>query len=391
MSVYSQYATGASFDVAVDESYDGLVGIYRMIEESARNEHAIFEHVIACDFAEAYVENGAMNESSLEAINEASLGEIWEKVKEFVKKMWEKILGIIQNLLVKIQSVFIRDGKELVRKYDKRILERMNTNKLSKMPVKYHRENKSSKAGISDSASLLKEDIITAVAVSKLGDAWDRECGLVMKADNFNAKKSDGDKDWKDVTDKVKDRDEVKPYTSDDIEDMKDDALSTLLGSSTDTKSFTKDLMDDVFEEYDEEGFTTEDYRFCKTTLEGFKKALNTIKKQETLAKKEYKEDMRKIEQIQKKFGKDLTKEHYKSSAALARAYASRAIQINNARNAVIGTMFAGITSVTKKMFAEARSLWIKAASYGGKAESTFLEAVQEVSDWEVEEMFEMN
>lgn len=387
MSVYSQYATGASADVAVDESYDGLVGIYRMIEESALNEHAIFEHVIACDFAEAYTNNGAMNESSLEAINEASMGEIWGKVKEFLKKMWEKILGIIKNLITKIQSVFIRDGKELVKKYDKQLLEKMNTSKLSKMPVKYKKLSSKSKTVDVNSADWFKNGITDVIDKSDLGKAYSAQ---VTAAKNFNGAVDSSTTKWADVDDKVKDKEDKKPYTTDAIQDFKDDALTAFLGSSTDTKSFASDLMEESFDDYDEEGFTTTDYTYCKEILENSKKVLNFLKKQETLAKKYYKDDIKDIEDIQKKHTKDLSSKDFTASAGWARVYASRAIQLNSARSAVVGTMFAGVTSVYKKAASEARSMWVKAASYGGKTESTFLEAVAEVSDWEVEEMFAM-
>lgn len=385
MSVYSQYAAGASNDVAVDESYSGLVGIYNMIEESALNEHAIFEHVIACDFAEAYTKNGVMTESAFEAINEASASEIWGKVKEFIKRMWEKILGIIKNLTTKIQSIFIRDGKELVKKYDKQLIEKMNTSKLNKMPVKYKKLSDKSKAVDVNSAEWFKAGITDVIGSSALGAAYAED---VAKARTNDLAAAGDQRKFSDISDDVKNKDKYKPHTADEIQELKDDALSAFLGTSTDTKSFNKDLMEESFDEIDEEGFGNTDYTYCKQILEESKKVLAFLKKQETAAKKMYNDDIKAINEIEKKHAKEVTNKNYSANAGFARIFASRAVQLNGARSAVLGTMFAGVTAVYKKAASEARAMWVKAASYGGKAEATLLEAVEEVSNWEVDEMF---
>ena len=72
MSTYSQYgANSFSDNIVANESYDGIVGAYTAVEENAVNEHRIFESIIGRDFTEAYVAAGALDESALEAVNEA--------------------------------------------------------------------------------------------------------------------------------------------------------------------------------------------------------------------------------------------------------------------------------------------------------------------------------
>lgn len=383
MSVYSQYAVGTSNDVAVDESYDGLVGIYRMIEESALNEHAIFEHVIACDFAEAYTENGVMTESSLEAINEASMGEIWGKVKEFVKKMWAKILGIIQNLITKIQSVFIRDGKELVKKFEKKVNSNFNGDKLDKMPVKFMKLNKD---------DLNKTEVVNIVSTntSKLGAAYINNSKYAGNMDaDIEAGKGDNKTEWKDLPEETKEI--FKSFTTEKLDELKNDALGKILGDNktTDSKTFAKDMMETYLTEVNKEGLTKEDIDYCKGILENSKEILSTLKREESKAKQQFKNDIKDIEAIEKKYS-DRSGKTYSAQAGKARGAATRAIQVNSARSNVLGTAYAGITKVYKKAASDARSMWVKAASYGGKAEATLLEAVAEVSDYEVEEMFAM-
>ena len=123
MAVYSQFASG-SFDgeaIVANESYVGAIGAYQMMEESSMNQHAIFEHVLGCDFVEAQANFGYVSESTYEAINEASGEGIFSKVIAFFKKMIEKIKGIIQNMINKVKAVFTKDGKKLVSKFEKTI------------------------------------------------------------------------------------------------------------------------------------------------------------------------------------------------------------------------------------------------------------------------------
>ena len=64
MSVYSQYAIGSTGgeSIGVNEDYVGALGAFQMMEETAINTHAIFEHVLGCDFAEAQCSHGFITE-----------------------------------------------------------------------------------------------------------------------------------------------------------------------------------------------------------------------------------------------------------------------------------------------------------------------------------------
>ena len=120
MGVYSHYANSiASATVAADESYQGAAGAYQMIEDGEINSYTIFESVIGRDFAEAGNMHGFVNESDISAINEASASGIWEAVVNFVQKIWAKIKGILESIKTKIQGTFIKDGKALIKKYEK--------------------------------------------------------------------------------------------------------------------------------------------------------------------------------------------------------------------------------------------------------------------------------
>ena len=140
MGVYSQYSntvSGMGNTVVADESYVGAIGAYQMIEESEINSYNIFESVIGRDFAEAGNNIGAITESDMEAINEASASGVWQNVVSFVQKIWEKIKGILNSIKTKIQGTLTKDGKALYKKYEKTINSKLNNGQLSDFKFKW--------------------------------------------------------------------------------------------------------------------------------------------------------------------------------------------------------------------------------------------------------------
>ena len=141
MGTFSQYAmTGATSlgePIVANESYIGAIGAYECMEESCRNDRAIFEHVLGCDFAEAMANHGAITESDFDVLNEASGTGIFSKVIEFFRKLGEKIKGIIQNAIDKITAMCTKDGKELYNKFKKQINEKMSDGTYSPDHFKY--------------------------------------------------------------------------------------------------------------------------------------------------------------------------------------------------------------------------------------------------------------
>ena len=122
MGVYSLNRTTLSgideSQIIADESYAGVAGCYQCMIDMEKNNHMIFESTIQTDFLEAsYIHEG----KDITALNEARVGDIFEKIKAFIKKIWEKIKGIFQNFIKRLDTVIIRDNKELVKKYQKEV------------------------------------------------------------------------------------------------------------------------------------------------------------------------------------------------------------------------------------------------------------------------------
>lgn len=121
MGVYSNNRTNLNdVDVVANENYiGGGLGNYQMMIDNARNELTLFESVIKSDIEEVMaVQEGA----DVEPLMEASLTGMGERVKAFVMKVWEKVKGLFQTFMTKIQSVVMTDNKKFVKKFEKQIL-----------------------------------------------------------------------------------------------------------------------------------------------------------------------------------------------------------------------------------------------------------------------------
>ena len=424
MGVYSQYNTMSGNTVAANEAYEGAVGAYQMIEESEINSYNIFESVIGRDFAETLnsFDESAITESDMMAINEASAEGIWGKVVAFVQKIWEKIKGILNSIKTKIQSVFIRDGKELYNKYKKTINDKINNGKLSSFKFKWKefQENKSigTAFGTNTKDLLNESDIINEMKwnlthAKTLKDSHsanqkttrvirDRNPNSSDDADSLTAKGgvvdySNKGEDIAKVNDTSEDKGlrNIRPYTTDETTDMLEKALGELCGqTSTTVKEFPKEFHDSIFKEEEEEDNISKRLTDIESALQNGKKILDGITKAEKETDrsfKTYKTDAENIKKAMQKANSD--KSTQSTFAAAANRTAGRTTTCLNLISKASGMLFSAATSCTKEYLKQCRSVYIKAAAYNQKKapyeeSATLLEAMADVSDYEVEEMF---
>ena len=383
MSTYSQYgANSFSDNIVANESYDGIVGAYTAVEENAVNEHRIFESIIGRDFTEAYVAAGALDESALEAVNEASLGGIWEKVKAFFKKMAEKIAGVIKSIKDRIVIAFTRDGKELVRKYDKQIVRKINDRKMTHFTYTFYSDFNDTLKG----ASNISTEIENLVNKSKAKETLDSEFEAAEAAygdKGANLKKGDAASQEKDA---------YKTFTEDQLNDMKEEAYGTCCGDSsvTNRKELIDLLTKEVKEKADEtEGLDSSGYAKIKSVLTDGQKYIKSLENAESKVKKLYKKTIKECEDMQREANKTKSNTDYKENAAKVNMHASNAIRLGNILTTVATDLLTAHTSQAQMIYKNARSIFTRAATYGGKDEAAFMEAVSQVSDYEADQIFE--
>ena len=119
MGIYStnRYGSVSDFDVVAAEGYNGEIGAAIAMIEGYQNDMALFNGVIATDFQEAAMIHEGASEAEVYVLQEGALKGAWEKLKEFFKKLIEKIKGIFHAFIVKMESVFMKDSKEFYKKH----------------------------------------------------------------------------------------------------------------------------------------------------------------------------------------------------------------------------------------------------------------------------------
>lgn len=400
MGVYSQYAASVAESSVgfADESYAGVAGAYRMMEESAINSHSIFEAVIGRDYVEAYnaINPSIVSESDLEAVNEASIGEIWGKVVAFVQKLWQKLLGILKSIKDRVAAVFVRDGKELVNKYKKDILKKVtNGDFTDKFKFKW-KETKNK------SADYLGTGLQILLSSSEAGSELSTNFNNAEKSksehdagNGIDASTADGRENIAKINDTSEDKGlpGIRPYTSDEITTMTEKTLGQIIKSNSDVskKDFPKEFHDMWFEDEDEKDNFSAKMDDIIDTLNGAKQGFKDIEKAEKTVNNHFKDFRKKSENISKEMSKLAGKDANTDWAATANRQASRAITCLNVISTCSTATISAWTACFKEEVKQARAVWIKAATWRKTAttESTLLEAVEQVSDFEVEQMFD--
>ena len=109
-----------------DLSYSGPNAANKIIAEMVANDTAFFDAIIVNDIHEACLVN-AINEGAshlepeLYALQEATTGGIFVKIREFLMSIWKKISGLIMAFINKISGQVTTDNKKLVKKFEKQI------------------------------------------------------------------------------------------------------------------------------------------------------------------------------------------------------------------------------------------------------------------------------
>jgi hypothetical protein len=345
--------------IVANENYTNTIDAELILIESHQNDMAIFEAVLANDFAEAVAMNeGTLLESELSAITEGSVGDFFNKIKEFLKKVWEKIKGIFKAFMVKLTSVITKDNKEFVNKYKADVLKK----DLSKMKYKYAKP-------IPGAAITVKDDVDEALINSLKG----------------------------------KSAEEVNKIVEDRVEDDKllEDLLSASIGDkSTSAADYAKDAHEHLYEDVEEEeGLPTSLLSTIISELTTAKDSIKKVTDEQKRIDKIFSDKIKNVERRQKeivagysdiKDDKMKAANKAKQDNKMAQANAEyKIVQVfQNAATKAVAAELEGVKYGIKQF----RAIFAKAAAYNPKAknESAVLEeAVYEAAEYEVESLFD--
>ena len=111
------------------------------VEESCYNEVLSLETafvasgIIEASCCEAYVTNpSSSNYSKMTVTMEASLKELWDKIKAFFKRIWNKVVSWFNKLKMYVFSIFM-NGEKFIKKYKSEIEAKLST--LNSRELKY--------------------------------------------------------------------------------------------------------------------------------------------------------------------------------------------------------------------------------------------------------------
>ena len=112
--------TDYASQIPANEAYDAAFGCAHIIADCAANDKALFEAAILSDMQEVR----AVQEG-VEVVTEGALSNVIKKIVEMFKKLLAKIKGIFAAFIAKLNGAF-KNGKELVKKYEKQIIKFSN-------------------------------------------------------------------------------------------------------------------------------------------------------------------------------------------------------------------------------------------------------------------------
>lgn len=125
MGIYtSNRYFGEAYDYAAEipanEAYDAAFGCAHIMADNQANDMALFESAIYSDMAEVM----SLQEGT-QVVNENAFSNVIKKIVEMFKKLLAKIKGIFNAFLAKLAGAF-KNGKDLVKKYEKQIIKYSN-------------------------------------------------------------------------------------------------------------------------------------------------------------------------------------------------------------------------------------------------------------------------
>ena len=106
--------------IPANEAYDAAFGCAHILADCQTNDMALFESAIFSDMQEVM----AVQEG-VQVVNENAFTNVIKKIVEMFKKLLAKIKGIFSAFFAKLNGAF-KNGKDLVKKYEKQIIKYSN-------------------------------------------------------------------------------------------------------------------------------------------------------------------------------------------------------------------------------------------------------------------------
>ena len=228
--------------IPANEAYDAAFGCAHIIADCQANDMALFESTIYSDM------NEVMSlQEGYQVVNENAFTNVIKKIVEMFKKLIAKIKGIFNAFIAKLGG-FAKNGKDLVKKYEKQILKYSNWKEFK---VKVRRP----KGKSTDIIGLINENI------KIVGNTLNNPARYTMNTTGAVDLSAAGGESSSTV-------EHYEKFLHDkDTEDIKDALLKLYVKAdkSYDYKDFSTELTDEIYE--DEEVWDGDDDKISSSSF----------------------------------------------------------------------------------------------------------------------------
>ena len=193
----------SNYTVEAAEGYSGGIGCQIAALEAAQTDFSFLTAFVESDAREIGMVREGAGVEEMHAMLEGAISDAWNKLKEWVKKIWEKIKGIFKAFIARLEDFMGKNGYAYFEKYRKVLYD---GTPIKNLKAKYSK--------VDDKE--LEKLLIGRELENVLPDAFDDKAVVV-----------NDDKDQSEIVDEY---------------------LEKMLGESTDKKSFKKDFHDKCFD-----------------------------------------------------------------------------------------------------------------------------------------------
>ena len=193
----------SNYTVEAAEGYSGGIGCQIAALEAAQTDFSFLTAFVESDAREIGMVREGAGVEEMHAMLEGAISDAWNKLKEWVKKIWEKIKGIFKAFIARLEDFMGKNGYAYFEKYRKVLYDGT--------PIK---DLKAKYSKVDDKE--LEKLLIGRELENVLPDAFDDKTVVV-----------NDDKDQSELVDEY---------------------LEKMLNESTDKKSFKKDFHDKCFD-----------------------------------------------------------------------------------------------------------------------------------------------
>ena len=220
MGIYTSNILNEAHDwaseIPANEAYGAAFGCAQILADCQANDMALFESTIYSDIEEIRSINEGYG-----YVNENAFTDVIKKIVEMFKKLLAKIKGIFKAFIAKLTGAF-KNGKDLVKKYEKQIIKYSNWKDFKCKHVRVPKKENIMQS-INDIFQKIN-GVAVKYGISTVGGA-DSEILKDTELTNYNTAKKIDDADAEDLKNAI-----VEKYIPDckDINDLHTDVMDKL-------------------------------------------------------------------------------------------------------------------------------------------------------------------